>query len=302
MKGFNFQVGLYGTSKESEALLRNFTMNCLSVSIFTRNNAESLKNEGFSVFYYLDSMINNLLSRKIIFLVGDKSNEFNNNDIVFQLISKLPEDSIIIDFLYKPYKLSILNRKKASEKNINYFDARFICNTRDIFQKCQIMISGDIELLDEIKDVFGHCFSNGIEYVDNSYGASFMSHMLNISEHCLINIFSEIFNVFNKNGYNQEMFEKYLSIFKDSVLKNLDVNMENFNKFIFENIMNKNVKDVNFFIKNQNDNLTDMPLMLNSILWNGFKKENKIKNYYRNKFEKPTYEFLDSYITIKEKK
>ena len=290
MTNFNYQVGIYGTSSDSESFIRYLTMNCLSLSIYSKNK-NNLSNEGFTIFDNLNEMINNLSKTKIIFVLSDKDNEYNNNSIIFDLLQKLPEKSWIIDLGEKPYNISELNYKKSIEKNIYYFDARFVCSSEKLYLEPKLIISGNKYKYDEFYETFKNIFKENIKYVGNAGKASFLKHLVNISNYSICSIYSEIFNIYKANYQELDSINEIKEILFENNLNQLlnqeyEVNSINYKDF-------KEFKDIKHFIKNQNNYLSKMPLNTNATLFENTTKDRMISHVYKSINKKAQYEFLN---------
>lgn len=312
------QVGFWGLTDKSEALLRNLTRNSLSVSILDSNNSkfDYLKEEGFSFFDSINEIIDNLFGRKIIFVNEDSIND-NSEQIILDLINRLPENSIIIDFATKAYKNAFVLSKKAQSRNIGYIDCKFVCNTKDIFLKPNILISGKKEEVEVVSEILKQCVGLGfLKYVGLHAKATYLAMVYQTMEMSIVRTLSESINLLESNNdYFSYDIEDTFDFFNDYILNDI---FDNFNE------MHEEFNDEDYELNNFNtDDIVDKELMYSTLktgidnnfsinhLWNAFsfsynkvyanverldfipKEEFYFFGYYDFKNKKPVYEFLN---------
>lgn len=237
MNIYKNQVGLIGTHKDGEALLRNLTRNCFSVSIFDydKSKYKGFLHEGFRCFETISEMLDNLCGLKVVFITSIIETKIQST--IDELISLLPEGSIIIDASNSSYKSNVLNYKNCRLKKINYVGCSFNCDYNALMNKANIIISGDEAPIEIVTNILKDCcIEGGLFYSGKIGSSSFIKMVQDSIELGMVKSLVEGMNILNESNYEFDI---------EKVLDNFSKNSE-----ISGNIVNK-MKDI-FYIKNNN--------------------------------------------------
>lgn len=246
MNKYMNQVGLIGLDDLGQALLWNLTRNCFSISCYDSNKLsyDELKNEGFSCFDSIDSMLKNLYGQKIVFITGKWSDI--TSLMVSKLIEKMPSTSIIIDCTNSSYKDCVINYKRATSKKIAYLDASIIGTLDDVTWGFSIMVGGNPIDAGYIRDVIVNLLKENGYFYSGSIGSSHYAKMIHDSiQNSHIQSIIEGIKMFEKSIYiydlkkimeflnNNSMFSgKLLNTINSTFSNELISDLKNENKTI----------------------------------------------------------------------
>lgn len=200
------QVGLIGLGKMGEGLLRNLTRNNFEVLSYDINQSkyEQLRNENFKVFDSVDEMIKNF-NQQIIMLVSVPCGDPTNKTVA-ELINKLPAQSIIVDTGNSFYKSSIVNYKKAKEKNIYFVDCGTSGGPSGALNGACMMVGGDNAAIAVVEPILkALCVKDGYLHTGPIGSGHFCKMVHNGIEYGIMQAISEGFQVMHESIYNYDL-------------------------------------------------------------------------------------------------
>lgn len=206
MNVYKNQIGLIGVHNDGEALLRNLTRNCMSVSVFDFNQSkyEKLMFEGFRCFNSIEEMVSNLTGLKIVFITSIVETKIN--ETLNTLFNILPEKSIIIDATNHSFKNSVVNYKNATNKKIHYLDCAFNCDYNELMNDANIIISGNESAVDLVSEFLGPCCAeNSLFYSGKIGSASFIKMIQEAMELSMVKSIAEGMDIINESIYNLDI-------------------------------------------------------------------------------------------------
>ncbi len=224
--------GIVGVGRIGTSMARNMSSKGIKVSLYDKNFIKSdndlsniypeLKS---SLFYYdLVEFVNSISKpRKIIIFVPSG---VTSNDVISYLIENLDSNDIIIDGGNTNPGISLSNHQKIKLKNLFYLGMGVSGGVKGVLEGPSIMIGGDIEAYNEIKNNFSLITSKTIDnsqsfkFFGDSNQGHFVKMIHNGIEYVEMQLISSAYYLMiNSEKYNYEEIAKIFEKWNNSELQ-----------------------------------------------------------------------------------